>query len=489
MARGPFRRTAPGLALLAVLALGATDVLAKGGTIGRVPVVPDTSAGFASEVAKAEEPFIAQLEQLGQWCEASTLFIERAQVAEALLLIDSDNEKGRAWLRFKRQKDRTWKQTSTKPFFDEKKELLPEWEKRHAEIVDPMREALEPFLARAEDWHTAGIRDRVLRTLVALYPDDEGLRDRSGEKLVDGRWILKESADLAARRRRIREFAAEAKKTAKPAAAALPQKTSEYAACLATADFTLNSRLPLADAQAVAATVMGARLLYEKALGVSTQYRKGLIVDVVANVREGERLLDSHPEVSDGHRKSVRGLTSYWLDRTRLVIAKEDPAERLDSTARHTFASAVWSPDVGRLFDAPGWLSEGAGMYLTHALLGTRLTVFVKETRYADDSVSRELADGGYDWVLTVKRLVVEKGVAPNLRVLTGLPLNSMTKDDGLMAYGLAAYFLAGRPEDLRELLARLAKGHEFHEALALSCNIDVEALEGRFVRWLREMK
>jgi len=40
-----------------------------------------------------------------------------------------------------------------------------------------------------------------------------------------------------------------------------------------------------------------------------------------------------------------------------------------------------------------------------------------------------------------------------------------------------------------RALMARVAYGHEFHESLADTCNVDVDALELRFVRWLREMK
>ena len=480
------------MAVLAVVACCARPARAADGD-GRnnarpVQVVPDTSAAFASEVAKAVEPFVPKLEALGQWCETSTLFIERAQVAEALLTIDTNHAKARGWLRYKRQKDGSWKQTSTRPFFDEKVDLLPEWSKRREEAVGPLREELEGFLSRREDWHTAGIRDHVIRTLVALWPEDAGLRERNGEKQFNGRWLLKESEGLDGRRRRIRELAAAADKAARAELAKFTPFDSERSVSFRTAEFTVKSDIPLRDAQEVAVRLIAARALYEGALGVKTSFPERFIVHVLPNVAAGRRFLASRPEVPEAHRRAVDGLDSFWIDNDELVLAEDQADERVDAGVRHVLAM-LRSRDVGCLFGMPGWMSEGVGMYLTHALLGTRLTVFVKETKYADDDIHRELADGGYDWVQAVRRLVIEKDVPPGLRTLTGTPLNSMTKDDALMAYGLAAFFLAGRPEDLRALMARIAYGHEFHESLADTCNVDVDALELRFVRWLREMK
>jgi hypothetical protein len=477
-------------AVLAVAACCATAARAGDGD-GRNkarPSVTDTSAEFASEVAKVVEPYVPKLEALGQWCETSTLFIERAQVAEALVAIDADHAKARAWLRYKRQKDRSWKQTSTRPFFDEKTELLPEWKKRREDVAGPLRDELEGFLSRRQDWHTAGIRDRVLRTLLALWPEDAELRERNAEKQFNGRWLLKESEGLDGRRRRIRELAAAADKEARATVSQFAPFASERPVSFRTAEFTVKSDLPMRDAQEVAVRLIAARSLYEGALGVKTTFPKGFVVYVLPSIAEGKRLLASRSDVPEAHRRAVDGLSSYWVDDDELVLAEEQAAERLDAGVRHVLAM-LRSRDVGCLFSMPGWMSEGVGMYLTHALLGTRLTVFVKETKYADDDVHRELANAGYDWVQAVRRLVLEKDLAPGLRTLTGTPLNSMTKDDALMAYALAAFFLAGRPDDLRALMSRMAYGHEFHESLAETCNVDVDALELRFVRWLREMK
>src|SRR5262245_13659930 len=94
------------VAVLAFVACCARTAGADGGdgrnNVRPAQVVADTSAAFASEVAKAVEPFLPKLEALGQWCETSTLFIERAQVAEALITLDANHAKARAWLRYKR---------------------------------------------------------------------------------------------------------------------------------------------------------------------------------------------------------------------------------------------------------------------------------------------------------------------------------------------------------------------------------------------------
>jgi hypothetical protein len=68
--------------------------------------------------------------------------------------------------------------------------------------------------------------------------------------------------------------------------------------------------------------------------------------------------------------------------------------------------------------------------------------------------------------------------------------MNAMTKDDGLMAYALASYFVEGRPSDLAALLTGLSQAEKgaFHRVLAETCGVDVTALQARFVRWLHEL-
>jgi len=443
---------------------------------------------MASEVARIQEPFVPKLEALGQWCDASKLFIERAHVAETLLSIDPDHEQARAWLRYARQKDRSWKLTSTRPFFDEKKDLVPEFDKRHADVARPLREALEPLLDETDEWHTAGVRDHLLRTLVALFPDDADLRERNGERLADGKWILKASADAAAGRRAIGDLAAEAGRDGAKQGPAVPQKQSDVAVCLSSPDFELRSRVSLAETQELASQIIAARQLAAGVLDRGVRFAPHFVVHLFGSFAEAQRYGESRTDVAAGRRAWMRGHDAFWPQDEELVIGADAHDSRIDVCVREII-STLRTRDGFELNSAPGWMSEGVGMYLTYALVGTRLTAFVQPTQYADTGVSRDLAQPGADWVQAVRRLVVDKGAAPNLRVLTGLPLNSMTRDDGLMAYALAAYFLEGCPDDFRRMYARLGKQASFHQCLAETFNLDVDALELRFVRWLRETK
>jgi hypothetical protein len=480
-------RTAFLAAALATLLLSAaSDVRAgddaKGGAAGTAG-----ASAMASAVAKIEEKYAPAMETLGQWCGDSTLFVERAQIAEALLLVDSENEKARSWLRYVRQKDRTWKQTNARPFFDEKKELLPEWTKRRAAALDPMRAELEPFLAERDDWRTAGVRDRVLRTLVAVWADDADLHDRNGETSIDGKWLLKETVGVAVRRRRLIDVASAALKTAVTDASAYPQRVAEYGTCVTAPDFELRARVPPAEAVEMAARITAARAVADEFLFQRSRFRPGFVFHLFGSIEEGRRFLASRPDVSPERRKFGDGRGSWWPTDDELVVDDDAREKRLDDCVRQTF-DMLRRADGYHLYYAPGFLSEGVGMYLTWALLGTRLTVFVQTTQYADQA-RRELADAGADWVNVVRKQVLEKGVAPNLKVLIGTPLNSMTRDDGVMSYALAAYFLEGRPDDFRRLFGTMTRKHGFPESLAETLDIDVEGLELRFVRWLRETK
>src|SRR5262245_33012382 len=150
------------------------------------------------------------LEELGAWCGEEKLLRRRAAIAEALLAVDPDHEKARAWLQFKRDPRGDWRRAAAYvPSVDGRSDDWPEWVARRTAVLDPLKKDLEcvcgnPIVAR-----TPG-RDRTLRLVVALYPDDAGLREKHGERRVGGRWILEESASAAEGRKRVEGWVKEA---------------------------------------------------------------------------------------------------------------------------------------------------------------------------------------------------------------------------------------------------------------------------------------
>lgn len=484
------RARAIGRALSAAVVLASLAIAPHAFAGDDAPAAPagaDRNVAFDAEVVAASAPFLPELDKLGQWCNDSTLMARRAQVAEAMILLAPDNERGRGWLRFKRQADGTWKQTSSKPFFDDKPEVLPEWEKRRAPLAERMRAAFEPLIARREDWRTAGARMRLLRALVAIDVEDRELHDRAGECLAGKKWILKESAATAAGRKRIRDAVSAASADAVTAAKDMKQGTSAIGTTFGTAEFTVQSALTPGEVRDLAMRVFAARRLYERVLDVHVSFRPGFVVSVFPTHDSAMLYVATRKEMSPEQRKFADGCTTFWVARHETVVCNPRPDERVDECVRQVLSSLVGTPK--ELFVSPSWIGEGAGMYLTYVLVGTRLSPFITATKYADESLHKDVADPKCDWVQAIRTQVLDKSVAPKLRLLTGLPLNSMTPDDTLMAYALAAYFLEGRPADLLRILEALKSGAPFHQALADVCDVDADELEVRFVRWLRETK
>jgi hypothetical protein len=472
---------------LSVAALAATPAARAGDdAAASAPASrPEENAAFNAEAQAASAPFLPELEKLGQWCNDSALMLRRSYVAETLIGLNPEHELGRKWLRYKRDSDGTWLITSAKPFFDEKPALLPEWENRRVPLAARMHDALEPLIAQRSDWRTAGTRARLLRALVAIDPDDEDLRERAGEVRAGKKWVLKESAAVVDRRRKILDAAFSARADALKAVKDLTSSPSPLGISLGTPEFKVMSALPADDVRQVAIRVVAARSLYERVLGTHVSYQPGLTVSLFGSREAAMRYVDARRDVTEERRRFAKDRTTYWLTGTEFVVSATEFDHRIDECARQVFSSLVGAER--ELWGAPAWMGEGVGMYLTYVLIGTRLTPFVTASKYADDSIHKELADPKCDWVQAVRKKVADRPVPLGLRILTSLPLNSMTEDDTLIAYALAAYFIEGRPADLVSILRDLKTGANFHQALANTCAVDADALEVRFVRWLRE--
>ena len=479
---------------MAVVALAACVLAARpgaradDGAAAAAPALPSAeNAAFKAEVDAATAPFIPELEKLGEWCNNTTLIQRRSFVAETMILLSPDNQRARVWLRYKRQADGKWKRTSEKPFYDEKPEALPDWEKRRAAIADKLRAVVEPFLVRREDWRTAGVRARLLRALVAINPDDAELHARAGEVLAGKKWVLKESAATAEGRRRIRDAVAAASRESVAAAQTMKPRPSPLGACLDATEFALHSSIDPAEARDLAMRVVAARSLYDAVLGVRTNYRSGLAIGVFPNGDAAISYVKQRRDLSEDVQKTAQRCTTYWLTGREVIVCSSTAEYRMDQCVRQILSTQVGTTQ--QIIDAPGWIGEGVGMYLTWTLVGTRLTPFVLQSEYSDAGIRKELADPKCDWVQAVRKLVLEQSSTPGLKLLTSLPLNSMTADDTLMAYALGAYFLESRPGDMRTILEALKSKQSFHQALAEVCDVDADELEARFVRWLRETK
>jgi hypothetical protein len=159
-----------------------------------------------SETAKALGRFPEDLAALAAWCDQAGLAVERNRVAETILLFSPDDATARNWLGFKGEGEGKWKRVPTPPPLDSNKDALAEWTSRRDALVAPFRGTLLA-MATAPNPRIAGIRDRVLRSLVALAPEDREFRVLNGETYAGGRWVLNETVATAEGRRRIADAA------------------------------------------------------------------------------------------------------------------------------------------------------------------------------------------------------------------------------------------------------------------------------------------
>ena len=472
-ARGVRRAAA---AILLLVALGG----ARADDAGTAP--PPVTVGT---VLRAYAEFRDKLESLAGWCDERRLFVERSRAAEALLLFDPDHERARDWLGFRRAKDGSWTRTEPPPAVDANKEALPEWTRRRDDLAAPFRSRTATPVPRPMFRKAAALRDRVNRALVGLLPDDPVLRENNGETRVAGTWMLKESAATAAGRRRMADAVREARKAA---AKLKPEygREPDWVAVFGLGDLTVRSALPKSVSEEFARAVAGGRELLSRVLETPLKPSGTIRVYAFADYWSHKRFLGARSDLSEEERKHDENMSGYWIGSQDLVLWYVDQPNRVDAAARLAISAA--DTGLGRMYLASDWMGEGMGMYLTYALVGTRLTVFVQDTEYSDEAIGRESADPRSDWVALARRMV-DTGHDPKIPIVVGTPLNSMTKDDGLMAYALAAYFLESRPEDAAKLVGLTQFGTTFHDALAMVCGLDAEGLQARFIRWLHETK
>lgn len=428
----------------------------------------------------------AKLRELGRWCGDARLGERRAVVAEALLLFDPDDADARAWLGQRPEgKDQWGRDPQAKPPLDLAKEALPEWDRRRAALAADVLATARP--AVTSDPKTARLRDRVRRAVAALVPEEARARELAGEVKSGGRWVLRETAAAAEGRKRLERAATDAKRST----AKLKFETSaeaEWVTTLKLGKFEVRSMYARSQTEDVALGMIRARELLARALQLEPPPLPEFQVRIFADYWSCERYVKKHTRLTtDDQRKRALQGASHWIGNEELICRDtDDEPHRLDGLVRQAISTAKLS--CGRMYLAADWMGEGVGMYVTYLLLGTRFTVFTQRADYSDELAVRELATTRADWVSTVRGMV-ERGYDPKVPELVGAPLVTLSRDDGLVAYALAAYFLQTRPADAAKLIARTQGKVTFHQALAEICDMDAEGLEHRFLRWLRETK
>jgi hypothetical protein len=452
--------------------------------------VADPADDFRTETLKKSRQ---ALEDLGAWCGEQKLLRKRAAIAEALLSIDAEHDQARAWLQFKRDKRGDWvRAASVVPPVDGRSDDWPEWVARRTEVLDPVRKNLEAACDFSKFSKTPG-RERTLRLLVALYPDDEKLRAKHGEVRVGGRWVLAETAATAEGRKRVEGWVKEALKAAGAKEPVVERKVAgdevDWACSATLGEVFVATTGNAKEVSAFTTRLFAARRLVDAAMARPGASHAPLRCDLLGNYWENKRYLEKCAELSEADRKKFADWNTWWRTWQRMVVWGDEPAERLDGALRRMIHNE--RSRFSTILAAPVWLNEGLGLYLTWRLVGTRLTWFRDPSKYAEADraeVHKELLQPTSDWIALARKIAQKQG-GPRLPILAGMSFDGMTAEDDVMAFAVAAYLLECRHESVAMLFQAAAMSPSIEYALTTSLGLDLESLDWRFGRWLEETR
>lgn len=487
--RTPPRRPRAALALLLGLLL-----LVAGPTPGA------EARGEPGPIREVREQLKGKLHDMAGYCTSRKLFGARYDIYELIVALWPDDavarksngyeDTGSGWSKQGRKRPRNLAASGI-PALRALQDETAAW---YLQAIDEASKALPPGLAAA--W-----RARSVGTAVQIAPNNEALRARGGEvkgKGADGKrgWILVETKHSRQRRAKLRKAAAKALKNApKPkkdvARDGEQSSTVTWKTVIAGKRARVTGTTPPEELAQILRNVEATYPFFDAAFGRTADPIRGLTVHVVDNIGTGNVYLAEQPGVEQGWLKFVTPLISVWIPKSSRVLVKSpDPDTRLEAGPR-----MVMSAHMGRRFgihSKMGWAVEGFGLYLTWHIAGTRLINAVRQSQYGESEekvdLARRLRETGTDWVAE-GRALVNGSDAPDLRLLLGKTVNTMTPEDILYSYLLAMWLVEGHRDKLGGFLPAIAavKDADYDLAFAEHLGFDVASAERRLKRWMNE--
>lgn len=436
--------------------------------------------------------FVAVLDELADWCRSERLYEREQRIRSFMLGMDPDDASTRRALGYfyiggEWKRSKAWH-----PARDHKPAKLPEAQRRIRSALAPLRDPLLADLAANPAGLQRDSAQRSIRALLAVDEDDADLRELIGETLFEGEWVLVESARTAERRDSLAADIRKARRLAPPAVArSVPEDLVAWPLAWTTSVRTLGLELigtvPPSECESVAVDLQSLARSFEFAFGLPGKHRDGLRVLLLRGYNEREIALDQLglPPTVRNHLASAAG---GWLGSGQRLAEWDAAAERRrDGAARQVLGTMMM--DRFGIDGGHAWAFEGFGLYLIHLQLGTRGTWFYQGGGYQPvaDVLSWTVAqDPASDWfALSRHLLTTEEG--PRVHFLLGRPLNSMTSQDLVCSYTMAAYLLEGWPEQTPQLLAAIGRGEHPTVAFERELRFPITTIDQRIVRWIDE--
>jgi hypothetical protein len=210
---------------------------------------------------------------------------------------------------------------------------------------------------------------------------------------------------------------------------------------------------------------------------------------MLSDPAQAEKFIAGHPRIPVAQREYFRQLEGGGVQGTNDFAYWSDGMQRrIDGIVRLTLG--YWLSGAYDVTVQHGWVYEGLGLYLTRALIRTRLTWLAQPSKVldaqADMNLRNRLQDPETNWMDECLQMLNE-GREPPLAQLFSRGGSELTTDDVLYSYTLATYMLETHPQALGPMLSRLGRGYSRAAAFQEAVGMDLGAFEGHLERWLRE--
>jgi len=449
-----------------------------------------------TERQEAVAVLIGSLEELVDWSTKNKLFAERDKIFEQILAFDPDNFRAHKGLGHSRLRDGTWvPEEDRKEPKNYNPSALADLAAERTRLTQDFRDRMLGILLRYEGELGPARREDIYYQILSVRPDDKDIRATLGEVLLDGNWVLGESATAKQRRAELKAAVKDSLASVSKPQELLPSRADSdlgvaWKTLLRTDNVRVVSTGDHDEAMRVLQAAEAARGLFNIAFGVVVPYPADYTIYLLVHEKEQLAFLSAHPAVDEEGKAFFLSLQGCELPGLAdCVYWNADPAARLDGTTRHTI-SRLLGTSFG-LTTEHGWAYEGLGLYLTREIVGTRLTWYVQPgsdpSEYQKSLRARLLATKT-NWMNEAFEILGSERRPDLERVLTR-NVNGMKVEDLLVSYALAAYLIEGRPDQVAPLLRRIGGGVAPGMAIRQVLGMDIDQLTERLQRWLGERR
>ena len=420
-----------------VLLILAVPGLAAGIAPAPAPVLPHAGPHLDSVLEQRQAAYEAladRLEAHAEWCGEKRLHLERKKTYDVLLELRPNHEDARRILGYKRDKNGEWvPPRKPKKFTDKDPDALDEVPDRRKALYEPFLTSVWELLERdgLEPATFQLLGDDVLR----FDPENERVHQMRGEVRMGGQWVMKETLAAKSGRRKFSELIREIISRVPAPEWTRPDEFEkelgiDWVDVAAMPHFRVLGTGEREETERVALALHAAYDLFREFFGVEGRYGPECRVFILGRPGEGPAFLEKYP-LEPNRRAHYMTLDGTGIEGTSdFAYWARDAPHRIDGIVRIAIGWLL-ADSYGLTFE-DAWAYEGFGLYLTRALVRTRLTWFVQPTAVLDAQADHELRlalmNPEANWMSEALK-VFRRGARLNVEELAGKDLTELSTE------------------------------------------------------------